>query len=83
MHMFGVNPECTRNLYLWEEARVMTVGNDSKTGDKGATMMLVGYSKQESYCIGMWGMQTARGVETHDIICLSVCIFSLMIYQVY
>ena len=44
-HMFGVNPKWTRNLCIWEEAGVRTVGKDCKTGDKGATMMLVGYHK--------------------------------------
>ena len=42
MHMFGVNPKWTRILHIWGEAGVMTVNKDSKTGDKGATMMCVG-----------------------------------------
>ena len=42
MHMFGANPKWTRNLHLWGEAKVVTVGKDSKTGDKGATMVFMG-----------------------------------------
>jgi len=36
VNIFGANPKWTRNLQIWGEARVMTDGNESKTGDKVA-----------------------------------------------
>jgi len=72
MYMFGTNPKWTRNLYIWGEARVETVGKDSKTGEKGVTMMFIGYSEQESDSIRMWDPQTATItiIVAHDVIWL-------------
>ena len=47
-HMFGANPAWSRKLRVWGEAGVVAEGKDSKTGDKGATMMFVGYAERES-----------------------------------
>jgi hypothetical protein len=54
MYMFGANPKWTRNLCICGEARVETLGNDFKTGEKGVTMMFIGYGEQESDSIQIW-----------------------------
>lgn len=38
----------SRKLCVWGEAGVIAGGKDSKTGDKGATMMFIGYSDNKS-----------------------------------
>ena len=48
MHMFGENPTWSKKLHVWGEAGVVAEGKDSKTGNRGATMMFVGYSKCKS-----------------------------------
>ena len=40
--MFGANPTWSKKLQVWGKAGVVAEGKDSKTGDKGATMMFVG-----------------------------------------
>jgi hypothetical protein len=45
--MFGAKPKWTRNLQIWGEARVVTVGMDSKTSNKGARMMFVRYGERK------------------------------------
>ena len=45
VHMFGANPKRTTNLRVWGEGAIVTVGKDSKTGNKGTRMMFVGYAK--------------------------------------
>jgi hypothetical protein len=42
MHLFGANPTWSKKLHAWGEAGVVAEGKDSKTGDRGATMMFVG-----------------------------------------
>jgi hypothetical protein len=44
--MFGVNPMWSRSLHVWGKAGVVTEGNDSKTGDKEAMVMFMGYTEQ-------------------------------------
>ena len=41
-HMFGANPTWSNKLQVWGKAEVIAEDKDSKTGDKGATMMFVG-----------------------------------------
>jgi hypothetical protein len=54
VHMIGVNPKWTRNLRVWGQVKVITVGKDSKTSDKGATMIFVVYGEHESVSVRMW-----------------------------
>ena len=44
MHMFGANPTWSKKLHVWGEVGVVAEGKDSKTDDRGATMMFVGYA---------------------------------------
>jgi hypothetical protein len=67
MHLFGANPRWSNILQVWGEAGVVTEGKESKTGDRGATMMFVGYAKRESDSVQMW---TSRVVVSCDIIWL-------------
>ena len=66
-HMFGANPSWSSKLKVWGEAGVVAEGKDSKTGDRGATMMFVGYADRESDSVRMWDMRTSRVVVSHDI----------------
>ena len=43
-HMFGMNPLWSRKLHVWGEAGVIAESKHSKMGDKGTTMMFVGYA---------------------------------------
>jgi hypothetical protein len=70
MHMFGANPKWTKNLRVWGEGGVVTVGKDSKTGDKGTFMMFVRYDELKRESVGMWDPSTMRVVVTRDIIWL-------------
>ena len=45
MHMSGAIPMWSKKLWVWGEAGVIAEGKDSKTGDRGATMMFVGYAE--------------------------------------
>ena len=47
-HMFGANQMWAQKLRVWGKAGVVAEGKDFKTGDKGATMIFVGYAKCES-----------------------------------
>ena len=49
MHMFGANPSWSGKLRIWGEAGVVAEGKDGKTGDRGATMMFVGYADREHH----------------------------------
>ena len=75
MHMCGANPAWSRKLRVWGEAGVVAVGKDSKTGDKGATMMFVGYAERESDSVRMWDMRTSRVVVSRDIMWLKRMFF--------
>ena len=48
MHMFGANPTWSKKLCVWGEVGVVAEGKDSKTGNKGATMMFIGYAECKS-----------------------------------
>ena len=48
MHLFGANPTWSKKLHVWGEAGIIAEGKDSKTGDRGATMMFVGYAECKS-----------------------------------
>ena len=59
MHMFGANPMWSEKLCVWGKAGVVAEGKDSKTGNRGATMMFVGYA--ECKCDGVCGMHAPQG----------------------
>ncbi len=42
-HVYTKNPRWVSNLRTWDKAGVVKEGNDNKTGDKGKTMMFIGY----------------------------------------
>ena len=58
MHMFGANPSWAQKLCVWGEAGIVAEGKNSKTGDKGTTMMFVGYADCESDSVRMWDLVT-------------------------
>ena len=45
MHMFGTNPTWSKKRHVWGEVEAVAEGKDSMTGDRGATMMFVGYAE--------------------------------------
>ena len=47
VHMFGANPTWSKKLYVWGKAVVVAEGKDSKTGDRGATMMFCGLRRMQ------------------------------------
>jgi hypothetical protein len=55
MHLFGVKPTWSKKLHVWGEAGVVAESKDSKTGDRGAPMVFVGYAERESDSVRMWG----------------------------
>ena len=67
MHLFGVNPTWSKKLHVWGETGVVAEGKDSETGDKGATMMFVGYAEYISDSVRMWDSCTSR-VVSRDVI---------------
>ena len=71
MHVYGANPRWACNLHTWGEAGVVKIGKNSKTGDRGTTMMFVGYPiDRESDSVRMWDPSTNRVVVTRDVIWL-------------
>ena len=40
-HMFGANPSWDWKLHVWGEAGIVAEGKNSKTGDKGTTMIFL------------------------------------------
>ena len=71
IHVYGANPKWACNLHTWGEAGVVKIGKNSKTGDRGTTMMFVGYPiDRESDSVRMWDPSTNRVVVTRDVIWL-------------
>ena len=64
-------------VQVWREGGVITVGKDSKTGNKGTHMMFVRYGERKSDSVHMWDPLTMRVVVMRDTIWLNDCIFSL------
>ena len=60
--MFGANPVWSQKLCVWGKVGVVAEGKDSKTGDRGATMMFFGYTERKSASVRMWDSRTARVV---------------------
>jgi hypothetical protein len=75
VHMFGANPSWAQKLSVWGEAGVVAKGKNSKTGNKGATMMIVGYANCESDSVRMWDSVTAWVIVTHDVVWLKKMFF--------
>ena len=70
VHIYGANPMWSKNLCFWRTAGGVTTGIDSKTGDRGTNMMLVGYMEQENNSARMWDPNTNRVVVTSNVIWL-------------
>jgi hypothetical protein len=68
--MFDANPAWSKKQHVWGEAGVVAEGKDSKTGDRGATIMFVSYAKRESDSVGMWDSHATRVVVSRDVIWL-------------
>ena len=75
MHMFGANPMWSKKLHVWGEAGVIVEGKDSKTGNRGATMMFVGYAECKSDSVQMWDSCTTRVIVSRDVIWLKRMFF--------
>ena len=75
MHLFGANPTWSKKLCVWGEAGVVAEGKDSKTGDRGATMMFVGYAEHKGDSVQMWDSCTARVIGSCDVIWLKRMFF--------
>ena len=75
MHLFGVNPTWSKKLCVWGEAGVVAEGKDSKTGNRGTTMMFVGYTEHKSDSVWMWDSCTTRGIVSRDVIWLKRMFF--------
>ena len=71
MHMFSVKPSWSRNLHVWGEAGVVMEGKNSKTGDKGITMMFASYANCKGNSVRMWDLSTTQVIVTHDMIWLT------------
>ena len=70
-HVFGKNPSWSKNMKVWGTAGVVKTGKDGKTGNRGTTMMFVGYAGRESDSFRMWNPTTNRVVVSRDIIWLN------------
>ena len=75
VHMFDANPTWSNKLHVWGKAGVVAEGKDSKTGDRGATMMFVGYVECESDSVRMWDKRTSRVIVSRDVIWLKRMFF--------
>ena len=54
-----LNLSWSRRLLVWQEARVVAEGKNSKTGNKSTTMIFDGYAEQESDSVRMWDLTKA------------------------
>jgi hypothetical protein len=64
-------PKFARYLRTWGEAGTVKIGKDGKTGDRGATMIMVGYANNHvGDVFRMLNFNTGRITETRDIIWL-------------
>jgi hypothetical protein len=71
-HMYGKNPSWTRNMRTFGEAGVVAEGKNKKFGNRGTTMMFIGYpSNREHDCVKMYNPETNRIVTTRDVIWLN------------
>ena len=55
-------------MRTFDEAGVVYLGKDGKTGDRGTPMMFVGYVNRESNSYRMWNPSTIRVSVTHDVV---------------
>eukprot|EP01082_Thalassiosira_pseudonana_P000277 g29.t1 g29 contig1:64548-67487(+) len=81
-HVFKSNPKWANHLRTWGEAGVVKEGKRSKTGDRGKTMMFVGYAAdRESDSFRMWDSDTNRVVVTRDVIFLKRMFFERPVHE--
>lgn len=70
MHMFGATLTWPKSIHVWGTAGVVTVGKDSKTYNRGTTLMFVGYEECEIDNIRMWDPYTISVAVACNIIWL-------------
>eukprot|EP01082_Thalassiosira_pseudonana_P003604 g3149.t1 g3149 contig12:1513564-1518213(-) len=74
-HVFKSNPKWANHLRTWGEAGVVK-------GDRGKTMMFVGYAAdRESDSFRMWDSDTNRVVVTRDVIFLKRMFFERPVHE--
>jgi len=70
-HVFEAYLKWSKNLRTWGKAGVVREGKAGKTGDRGQSMMFVGYThNRESNSVRVWNLETNRFVTTQDFIWL-------------
>jgi hypothetical protein len=64
-------PKFSQYLHTWGEVGTIKTGKVGKTGNQGATCMLIGYANNhEGNCYDMWNPVTNQVSKTHDLIFL-------------
>jgi uncharacterized protein YnzC (UPF0291/DUF896 family) len=77
MIIYGETPKWANNLHVIGEAAVVKEGKDGKSGDRGITMMFVGYAYDcTSDTYRFWNETTNRVVNSCDAIWLGKLYFS-------
>ena len=74
VHVFGKNPNWSKNLWVWGKAGVVKEGPSGKNGDCGVEMMFASYSDCESDSVDMWDPATNGIVTTCNVIWMK-CMF--------
>lgn len=75
-HVYGDDPGWSTALRTWGEAGVVKEGKDGKTGDRGVTVVFVGYpGNRTNDCYRFWNPSTNRVIESRDVIWLGQMYF--------
>lgn len=69
-HVYGSNPNWASKLRIFGEAGVVKEGKNGKSGNRGTTMLFVGYSGREKDGVKMYNPNTNGIVNTRDVIWL-------------
>ena len=70
-HYQNLMPNFVQHLRTWGEAGTVKTGKDGKVGDRGVTMIFIGYANShEGDCYRMLNPITSRVTETRDVIWL-------------
>ena len=73
-------PNWSKHLHKWGEAGTVKTGKDGKIGDRGVTMMFIGYANNhEGNVFRMWNKKTSRVSETRDVTSCNECITKRLI----
>jgi hypothetical protein len=74
--IYGENPRWANNLRVIGEAAVVKEGKDCKTGDRGTTVMFVGYMPDRTRdTYRFYNETTNRVIVSHDAIWLNEDVF--------